>query len=385
MKILIKVNLSLNILEIFNMTLEQVTQKIISSFHHSSYEEFALGNEEHQKKDKNKLKHLVEELSKEFDEHSKQRLMHEFFEHGPLEELLSAEEITEIIVNAPDSIYFEKNGKLTKHSDQFLSSYTYERYIDRLCDLTETTLNLDRPFVDSKFKNFRISLTDKSVTHSSTSINFRRHPLSQWTFEKLVHNQWCSPEVFASLRKIIDDQSNFLIIGPTGSGKTSVLNSFLDLTKKNERSVIIEDTSEIPLPNSSSMKLITRCDAHQIQKEITQTDLVKRSLRLRPDRIIMGEIRGGEAKDFLMALSTGHQGSFGTLHASDPHQALLRLEMLIQMGAPHWSLTAIRRLIFLSLEYIVITTKNSQGQRVFAGAYQLSSLEENGFLIERKF
>lgn len=367
------------------MNLEQVTQKIISSFHHSSYEEFALGNEDHQQKDKNKLKHLVEEASRGLDEPNQQRLINEFFNHGPLENLINEEQVTEIIVNAPNSIYFEKQGKLIKHSDQFLSNYTYERYIDRLCDLTETTLNLDHPFVDSKFNNFRISLTDKSVTHSSTSMNFRRHPLSQWTFEKLVNNQWCTEEIFHSLKKLIQDQSNFLIIGPTGSGKTSVLNSFLNLTQDTERSVIIEDTSEIPLPNPSSMKLITRSDAYQIQKEITQTDLVKRSLRLRPDRIIMGEIRGGEAKDFLMALSTGHQGCFGTLHASDPHQALLRLEMLIQMGAPHWSLTAIRRLIFLSLEYIIITTKNSNGQRVFAGAYQLSSLEENGFLIERKF
>ncbi len=130
------------------------------------------------------------------------------------------------------------------------------------------------------------------------------------------------------------------------------------------------------------MKLLTREDPQKVHAPITQSDLVRRTLRLRPDRIIMGEIRGEEAKDFLMSLSTGHRGSFGTLHAQSPHQALLRLEMLIQLGAPQWSLQAIRRLIQLSLEFILITEKTSTGARKFAGLYRLSSLEDHGFLVE---
>lgn len=367
------------------MELTQIVNQIISILNQSTFEEFALGNQEHQNKEKSKLKLIIEDVTKNQPAEVKKRIQDEFFNNGPLEALLSDERLTEIIVNDPVSIFIESRGKLEKHSDSFLSAFTYEKYIDRLCDSMNTVLNLDHPFVDGKFKNFRVSLTDQSITQNHTSINFRRHPLSQWTFEKLTESQWCTSEQMIQFEKIIQEKKNFLIIGPTGSGKTSVLNSFLDLTQDAERSVIIEDTSEIPLPNQSSLKLLTKNSHHQQQVEITQTDLVKRSLRLRPDRIVMGEIRGGEAKDFLMALSTGHQGSFGTLHACDPHQALIRLEMLIQMGAPHWSLSAIRRLIFLSLDFIVITNKNHQGQRYFAGAYQLSSLEENGFLIERIF
>jgi pilus assembly protein CpaF len=162
-----------------------------------------------------------------------------------------------------------------------------------------------------------------------------------------------------------------------------VLNSLLDLLPENERVVVIEDSSEIALSNKASMKLLTREDPHGILPAIDQTQLVKRSLRLRPDRIVMGEVRGSEAKDFLMAMATGHSGSFGTLHAQDANQALIRLEMLIQMGAPQWSLTAIRRLIQLSLDYIIITGRATTGERQLKGVYRLCSLEDQGFLVEQ--
>ncbi|RYZ78974.1 MAG: CpaF family protein, partial [Proteobacteria bacterium] len=164
---------------------------------------------------------------------------------------------------------------------------------------------------------------------------------------------------------------------------TSLINALLQTIPSNERAVVIEDTPEIELPNTSSMKLITREDPQGILKSIDQGQLLKHSLRLRPDRIVMGEIRGGEAKDLLMALATGHGGSFGTLHASDARQALIRLEMLIQMGAPQWNLPAVRRLIHLSLDYILVVEKNAEGKRQFQGIYKICSLEENGFLIEK--
>lgn len=367
------------------MHFQDITKKIITQFSQSTFEEFALGNQEHQNNEKNKLKFIVEDATKHLSAELKLRIHNEFFNNGPLEALLADEDVTEIIINDPDSIYIEKKGVLQKYNDHFHSAFTYEKYIDRLTDQLNTALNIDNPFIDGKFKNFRVSLTDRCITQNFTSINFRRHPLTSWNFEKLSKLHWCSSEHIDEFQKLINSRKNFLIIGSTGSGKTSVLNSFLNLTDGCERSVIIEDTLEVSLPNPSCLRLLTKESHHASQSSITQTDLVKRALRLRPDRIIMGEIRGGEAKDFLMALSTGHQGSFGTLHANDPHQALIRLEMLIQMGAPHWSLTAIRRLIFLSLDYIIISNKNTKGQRQFNGAYQLCSLEENGFLIERKF
>jgi len=130
------------------------------------------------------------------------------------------------------------------------------------------------------------------------------------------------------------------------------------------------------------MRLVTREDPQGVLPPVDQMQLVRRTLRLRPDRIVMGEVRGAEAKDFLMALATGHGGSFGTLHAQDASQALLRLEMLIQMGAPQWGLQAIRRLIQLSLDYVIVAEKNKAGNRHLKGIYRLCSLEDNGFLLE---
>lgn len=367
------------------MELKNLTEQIIHNLNELVYDEFALGDQQHQEQSKNKVQLLVAELSQSLDQDKKLRIQDEFFNNGPLEVLFADSEITEILLNGPTDIFYEKHGVLHQHEDIFFSNFTYENFIHRICDQTNKVLNLESPFLDASFKNFRISIIDKSITQKHTTINFRRHPLISWTFQKLLENNWCSDGQFKELETLIKDRKNFLIIGATGSGKTSVLNAMLNLLPTNERALIIEDTAEISIPNNVSLKLLTQSDPNNIRPEVSQTDLVKRALRLRPDRIVMGEIRSSEAKDFLMALSTGHLGSFGTLHANDPHQALIRLEMLIQMGAPNWSLTAIRRLIFLSLDMIIVVGKNNNSQRIFKGAYQLCSLEDNGFLLEQKF
>jgi pilus assembly protein CpaF len=150
-----------------------------------------------------------------------------------------------------------------------------------------------------------------------------------------------------------------------------------------DRVVMIEDTSELHSPNSASVKLLTRRDPHGHLRDIHQSDLLKQALRMRPDRIVMGEIRGEEAKDLLMAFATGHTGCMGTLHAETARQALIRLEMLIQLGAPQWGLHAVRTLIWLSLQNIVVVKKDKAGRRVLDGIYRVTALEEFGFLLER--
>ena len=182
---------------------------------------------------------------------------------------------------------------------------------------------------------------------------------------------------------LVEQKRNFLVVGTTGTGKTSILNACLKSLGSNERTVIIEDSRELTLSNSASLRLLTRDDPQKILPPIDQGDLVRHALRLRPDRLVIGEIRGPEAKDLLMALSTGHSGSFSTLHAATAAQALIRLEMLIQLGAPHWNLQAIRRLIFMSLQAIAVVGRGQNGARQLQGIFILSSLEETGFLLER--
>jgi pilus assembly protein CpaF len=311
------------------------------------------------------------------------RLLAEYFTYGPLDVLLADESITEILVNGPASIWFEKMGRLQKHEDLFLSDSSYNNTLHRLCEKSQCQSTVEHPAATGFFDEFRLTLVRQELTRNHHHLSLRRHPKNPWTLERLQECEWASHSEIETLRELMKRQQNFLIVGSTGSGKTSLINALLQTLSPNERAIVIEDTPEIELPNPSCMKMVTREDPQGVLKNISQSDLLRHSLRLRPDRIVMGEIRGAEAKDLLMALATGHGGSFGTLHASDPRQALIRLEMLIQMGAPQWNLQAVRRLIHLSLDCILVVEKTPEGKRKFQGTYKICSLEENGFLVEK--
>lgn len=316
------------------------------------------------------------------DEIYKTRLEQEFFGLGPIEILIADPSITEILVNSFDSIWFEQFGKLQRHDDQFLSEVSFYNIIEKLSQFAGKHLSLERPFLEGHFNGMRLSIVGPQLTGDQAIISIRKHPTSPWNLTKLVTAEWCSNEQMVLLKSIIDSRSNFLVIGETGSGKTSVINSLLQEISMNERAVVIEDSSEVYLPNKASIKLLTRDSSDAQVCEIDQQILLKRALRLRPDRLIMGEIRGEESKDFLMLLATGHSGCFATLHAKNPTEALIRLEMLIQLGAPQWNLQAIRRLIFLSLQFIIVVEKTSSGKRQLKGVYKLSSLEDSGITLD---
>ncbi|MEN0058727.1 MAG: ATPase, T2SS/T4P/T4SS family [Bdellovibrio sp.] len=344
--------------------------------------EYLLSSDESSQIRSQKVKDIIEAQLRDISAKTRQRVLQEFYSWGPLCSVMEDESITEIIVNGPRSIWLERHGVLHALNDRFFSDLSFRNCLDRLSHAAAAHLSVEHPCADGHFENFRLTLVGSEITGSHVHISLRRHPHNPWTFARLFQQGWCTEAEQKIFQAIIENRQNFIVIGTTGSGKTSVLNSCLNELPTNERVVVIEDTSEIALPNSVSMKLLTREDPQGVLPLIDQMQLVKRSLRLRPDRLVMGEIRGGEAKDFLMALATGHSGSFGTLHAHSAPQALIRLEMLIQMGAPQWSLTAIRRLIQLSLNCILVTARESDGTRRFQGAYQLCSVEDNGILLE---
>lgn len=311
------------------------------------------------------------------------RIWSEFIGEGPLTELLKDEQISEVIVNGAHSIWFEKNGRLHPHSDRFVSSSSYENFLHRLSAQSRTHLNLERPMMDGKYKDFRLHLAGSELTHAAPALTLRRHPRNPWSFARLESLGWGNTELLQTLAKMLAERDNFLIVGGTGCGKTSVLNACLQALPATERVILIEDTEELSLPNLASTRLLSRQDAQGLLPKIDLMELVRQSLRMRPDRLVLGEVRGPEAKDLLMALSTGHSGSLATLHASDPHQALLRLEMLVQLGAPMWALSAIRNLIFLSLQKIVVLQRLPGGRRGLEGIYRLCSCESSGILIEK--
>lgn len=325
---------------------------------------------------------IVESAVRAIPPQEADRIRSEYFGIGPLESLLTRPDVTEIIINGPDSIWYEANGRLNAWDDRFLSEITYRNFIQRVCREADMLVSLDRPFADGQWRNFRAHLISPPAV-AYNALTLRRHPSNPWRLTDLEARAWASPEAMTCLRQLVARKLNFLIVGGTGSGKTSVLDACLQELPPGERVVVIEDTNELSPPNKSSTKLLTRRDAGGLLREIDQAELLRQSLRMRPDRIVMGEIRGAEAKDLLMAFATGHSGCMGTLHSDSARQALLRLEMLIQMGAAQWSPQAVRSLIHLSLHAVVVVTRTSDGGRKLEGIYRLASLEEVGFLLEK--
>ena len=311
------------------------------------------------------------------------RIINEFFGYGPLHSILGNTNITEIIIYSPKNIIYEENGTFIKHTDSFYNDKTFDNFIHKLNYETQTQINLHKPHLNTNWNGFRVHIIIPPISKSSC-VTIRRHSHSKWNFENLIESGWAQESQILFLKEQIQKQKNILIVGPTGSGKTTILNCCLQSIPPLDRCVIIEDTDELICPNAASTKLLTRLEHSTNLIGYSQADLLKQSLRMRPNRIIVGEIRGGEAKDYLMALSTGHEGGLCSLHANHPKQALLRLEMLIQMGAPQWSLLAIRQLIQLSLD-LIVTVNIKNNKRVLQSIDSLSSLEDSGFILESLF
>jgi pilus assembly protein CpaF len=330
-----------------------------------------------------RLEKILNQEIKVYEQLEQIRLQEEFFGSGPLTAIMQDNDVTEIIINSWKDIWFEKSGKFFESSDTFLSPTTYHNYIHRLCKNLKVQLTFDQPFLCITQDNFRYHIVSPSISGDDFSLSIRKHQKTRWSMDDLLKKNSITPQQVTFLKNIISERKNFLVIGATGTGKTTFLNCCLKLFKQDERAVIIEDTSELIVPNGLSTKLLTRKDSHGHLSPIDLTILIREALRMRPDRLVLGEVRGPEAKDLLLALSTGHEGSIGTLHAVSAQEALIRLEMLIQLGAPQWSLDAIRRLIYFSLHYIICIDRNEHGQRSVKDIHKLSGLESFGFLLEK--
>lgn len=320
-------------------------------------------------------------LIAEFPEEEQERLSNEFFGEGPLAALFAEPGLQEIIVNGRRDIWIESHGRFRKHTDEFLSELTFKNFIDRICAEAGLKIDLAQPFADGRWRDFRVHLGRAPLTDCDFHLSLRKVPDNPWTLQALSDAEWASPAQIAILKDQIEKRKNILFVGPTGCGKTTVLGAALRELPEDERVVLIEDTDELRRPNTASTKMLTRGTGSPSLPEVTLSDLVRQSLRMRPSRLIMGEVRGPEAKDLLMALATGHSGSLGTLHASDPRQALLRLEMLVQLGAPQWNVQAVRQLIQLSVDTLVVC-ENENGHRRLKGVYKVAALESFGFLLE---
>ena len=314
------------------------------------------------------------------DDAVRERILNELNGFGPITSLLNDESVTEILINQFDQIYFEKTGRLQRSDDHFFDVNSYKDFIEKLCNFCNTYINSEKPFIEMQLNNLRLTVLFPDICRGEYLVSIRKQPLTRWTFERLQAQRWANDSQINLLKNLIAQKKNFLVVGGTGSGKTSLLQAAI-AEMSQDRLVIIEDTQELQPVYAQNSSLLTRIDATKKLIDVTMNDLIKKALRLRPDRICVGEIRGEEATALLMALSTGHDGSFGSLHARTAHEALLRLEMLIQMGAPQWSLQSIRRLIGLTVQNVLVVEKRD-GRRVLKGIYEICSVEDHGITLQ---
>lgn len=305
-------------------------------------------------------------------------------EADPLDDLIANPAVSEILINDYDKVYFETGGILQKHKSPFHSQPHYLLYIEQLCEKLHRPLNREQPFLEMNLNQHRYTLVFGEITSGMPILSIRKRTGRYLDFSQLADSGWCEPSAAEYLHKAVSAKKNILICGATSSGKTTVLQSLLNLTNSSERCLIIEDTKELCVPNSASATLLAREFSSGPIAPVSLEDLIRRALRLRPDRLIVGEVRGAEAYSLLLALSIGHKGSMSSVHAKDAKQALLRLEMLVQLGAPDWDLRSIRRLLTFSIDVIVVVEKSSEGRKL-KEICECKSLEESGIILEKVF
>ncbi len=284
----------------------------------------------------------------------KKELFHALRKMDVLQELLDEPEVTEIMVNGMDGIFLEKNGKLMRWEKNFYSRERILDVIQQMAGACNRVVNESQPIVDARLENGdRVHVVLPPVAVNGPIITIRRFPKSPITMERLLELGSISGEEMLFLKDAVRSGYSILIAGGTGSGKTTFLNALSQYIPKDERVIVIEDTAELQIQNVENLvRMETRASGVEDCREITIRDLIRASLRMRPSRIIVGEVRGAETFELLTCLNTGHDGSISTCHANSPQDTIARLETMVLMGM-ELPLQAIRRQIASGIDLIV--------------------------------
>ncbi|GER07461.1 pilus assembly protein CpaF [Iodidimonas muriae] len=291
-------------------------------------------------------------------------LLNDMLGLGPLEPLLADDAISDIMVNGPNQVYVERGGKLDLTDVTFRDNRHLLNIAQRIVTAVGRRVDETSPICDARLADgSRVNVIIPPLAIDGASISIRKFAKQKITLEKMLDFGSMSPNVAQVLKIAGACRLNILISGGTGSGKTTMLNAVSRLIDRGERVVTIEDAAELQMQQPHVVRLETRPANLEGKGEITMRDLVKNALRMRPDRIILGEIRGGEAIDMLQAMNTGHDGSMGTIHANRPREALTRLENMVNMAGLNLPTKAIREQIAAALDLIIQVSRMRDGGR----------------------
>lgn len=307
--------------------------------------------------------------------------------YGPLTELLEDKNVTEIMVNSPKEIYIEIDGQLIKdESVSFINDEHIIRTIERMIGPMGRTIDATNPMVDSRLKDgSRINAIIPPLSTKGPVITIRKFKRSLTTADDMIRIGSMTPYMATFLEAAVRGKCNIIVCGGTGSGKTTLLNILSGFIPDNERIISIEDAAELKLEKEHVISLETRVTNYDNEGEVTIRDLVINALRMRPDRIIVGEVRGKEAFDMLQAMNTGHEGSLTTLHANSPKDALNRLETMVLMSGLDIPIKAIREYIVSAIDLVVNIDRMSDGKRKVTSISELENFEGDEIKLKEIF
>ena len=303
-------------------------------------------------------------------------IQHEVLGLGPLEPLLADPTVSEIMVNGPKQVYIERLGKLYLTSVRFGSNGHLMKIIDRIVSAVGRRIDESSPMVDARLADgSRVNAIIPPLALDGPALSIRRFAVVPLKMDDLIKLKTLTPQLAELLDGMVKAKLNLLISGGTGSGKTTFLNILSGYIPETERIVTIEDAAELQLQQPHVVRLETRPPNVEGKGEITQRSLMRNSLRMRPDRIIVGEVRGGEVLDMLQAMNTGHEGSMTTVHANSARDALTRLESMVGMSGISLATKAMRYQISAALTAVVQIARMGDGSRRLVSVQELTGME----------
>jgi pilus assembly protein CpaF len=313
-------------------------------------------------------------------------ILNELVGYGPIQPLLDDPDVSEVMVNGPKKVYIEKKGKLQKTAITFENNDHVQRVIDRIVLPLGRHIDADSPTVDARLPDgSRVNAVVPPVSIDGASITIRKFRKDKLTPQQLIDFGSITASMVEFLRACIISRLNVIISGGTGSGKTTLLNVLSGFIPDNERIVTIEDAAELQLQQEHVLRMETKSPNVDGKGAVTIRDLVRNSLRMRPDRIVVGECRGGETLDMLQAMNTGHDGSLTTVHANNPRDTISRVETLVLMAGMDLPVKVIRQQISSAIDLIVQQSRLKDGSRKVTSITEVAGMEGDTIVLTEIF